>query len=64
MDYKFLADLNTEATVPELGILSRVLQNDEPVITALFGVASGEEISSHSAPTPAILIFLEGEAGV
>jgi quercetin dioxygenase-like cupin family protein len=27
-------------------------------------MATGEEISSHSAPTPAILYFLEGEANV
>lgn len=64
MDYKFLADLNTEITVPESGILSRVLQKDGSVNITLFGMAVGEEISSHSAPTPAILYFLEGEATV
>ena len=64
MDYKFLADLQTEAAIPEKGILSRVLQKDESVNVTLFGMAAGEEISSHSAPTPAILYFLEGEATV
>lgn len=64
MDYKFLADLQTEAAIPERGILSRVLQKDDSVNITLFGMAAGEEISSHSAPTPAILYFLEGEAKV
>lgn len=64
MDYKFLVDLQTEAAIPEKGILSRVLQKDDSVNVTLFGMAAGEEISSHSAPTPAILYFLEGEAEV
>lgn len=64
MDYKFLADLNTEITVPESGILSRVLQKDGSVNITLFGMAVGEEISSHSAPTPAILLLVAGTATV
>lgn len=62
MNYKFLADLQTEAAIPEKGILSRVIQKDDSVNVTLFGMAAGEEISSHSAPTPAILYFLDGEA--
>jgi len=64
MDYKFLADLETEAAIPDKGILSRVIQKDDSVNVTLFGMAAGEEISSHSAPTPAILYFLEGAANV
>jgi quercetin dioxygenase-like cupin family protein len=64
MDQKFLADLRTEITIPEKGILSRVIQKDDAVNVTLFGMAAGEEISSHSAPTPAILFFLEGETTV
>ncbi|HUA92378.1 MAG TPA: cupin domain-containing protein [Terracidiphilus sp.] len=64
MNYKFLADLQTEATIPEKGILSRVIEKDDSVNITLFGMAAGEEISSHSAPTPAVLYFLEGEANV
>ena len=37
---------------------------DDYVNITLFGFAAGEEVSSHSAPTPAILYFLEGEANV
>lgn len=62
MDYTFLANLQKEFTLPEKGILSRVLHKDENVNVTLFGFAAGEELSAHSAPTPAVLYFLEGEA--
>lgn len=64
MDYKFLANLQAELALPEKGILSHVLQKDEHVNITLFGFSAGEELSSHSAPTPAVLYFLEGEANV
>ncbi len=62
MDYTFFANLQDEFTLPEKGILSRVLHKDEKVNVTLFGFAAGEEVSAHSAPTPAVLYFLEGEA--
>ena len=64
MDYIFLANLQQEFALPEKGILSRVLQKDEFVNVTLFGFSAGEELSGHSAPTPAVLYFLEGEAEV
>ncbi len=64
MDYKFLANLQEEIAFPEKGILSHVLQKDDHVNVTLFGFAAGEELSSHSAPTPAVLYFLGGEANV
>ena len=64
MDYKFVANLQEELALPEKGILSHVLQKDDHVNVSLFGFSAGEELSSHSAPTPAILYFLEGEANV
>jgi len=62
MDYTFFANLQQEFTLPEKGILSRVLHKDEKVNITLFGFAAGEELSPHSAPTPAVLYFLEGQA--
>jgi quercetin dioxygenase-like cupin family protein len=44
--------------------LSRVLHKDDRVNVTLFGFSAGQELSAHSAPTPAILYFLEGEAEV
>jgi quercetin dioxygenase-like cupin family protein len=64
MDYTFLADLQTEFELPEKGILSRVLRKDEHVNVTLFGFSAGEALSAHSAPTPAVLYFIEGEAEV
>ena len=64
MDYTFLADLHKELAPPEDGILSRILRKDETVNITLFGFSSGQELSAHSAPTPAILYFLDGEAEV
>jgi quercetin dioxygenase-like cupin family protein len=64
MDYKFIAGLPAEATLPDKGILSNVIHKDENLNVTLFGFAAGQELSAHSAPTPAILYFLEGEAAV
>ena len=64
MDYAFLADLQTELELPAKGILSRVIQKDEHVNITLFGFSAGESMSAHSAPTPAVLYFLEGEVEV
>ena len=54
MDYKFIADLLADVNVPTEGILSRVLQKDEHVNITLFGFSAGQELSTHSAPTPAV----------
>jgi quercetin dioxygenase-like cupin family protein len=64
MDYKFIADLLADVNVPTEGILSRVLQKDDHVNITLFGFSPGQELSTHSAPTPAVLYFLNGEADV
>jgi len=64
MDYTFLANLHQEFAPPEDGILSRILHKDDKVNVTLFGFSAGQELSAHSAPTPAILYFLDGEAEV
>ena len=64
MDYAFFASLQQQFELPETGILSRLLHKDEYVNVTLFGFSAGEELSGHSAPTPAILYFMEGEAEV
>jgi quercetin dioxygenase-like cupin family protein len=40
--------------------LSRTLHSDERVKVVLFGFAAGEELSAHTAPSPAILQFVSG----
>ena len=64
MDYKFIPDLAAEFALPTDGIMSRVLHRDERLSVTLFGFSAGHELSTHSAPTPALLYFLQGEAEV
>jgi quercetin dioxygenase-like cupin family protein len=64
MNYTYFADLFREFELPAQGILSRVLHKDERLNITAFGFSSGEELSPHSAPTPAVLYFLEGEGVV
>jgi quercetin dioxygenase-like cupin family protein len=56
------SDLAAEAKVPENGILSRTLHNDDHVKVVLFGFAPGQELSAHTAPMAASLYFVSGEA--
>lgn len=63
-DYTFTPNLMNELEIPEKGIASRVLHKDERLNITLFGFSTGEELSTHSAPTPALIHVLEGEADV
>jgi quercetin dioxygenase-like cupin family protein len=62
MSYTFIRDLAQDITPPAKGILSRTLHKDDQVRITLFGFAPGEELSAHTAPHPAVLYFLQGEA--
>ncbi len=60
--YSFFASLEAEAQIPENGILSRTLYNDDHVKVLIFGFAAGQELSAHTAPMAASLYFVRGEA--
>ena len=60
--YVYARDLRLQAKVPENGILSQTLHSDERSKTILFGFAAGQELSAHTAPYPATLLFLKGDA--
>jgi quercetin dioxygenase-like cupin family protein len=62
--YTLILDLVKEAEPPDKGILSRTLFNDDRLKAVLFGFAQGEELSEHTASTPAVLHLLQGEATV
>jgi quercetin dioxygenase-like cupin family protein len=53
--YVFHPDLKDHAALPENGILSRTLQNDERTKVIQFCFAPGQELSAHTAPMPAML---------
>lgn len=63
-DYTFVPDLVSEFAIPENGISSRVLHKDERLNITLFGFSAGQELSTHSAPTPALIQVMEGEADI
>jgi len=60
--YVYVRDLRQQAKVPENGILTQTLQNDDRTKVILFGFAPGQELSAHTAPYPATLTFLKGNA--
>ena len=57
------ADLR-DITAPSSGIVSKTLQNDARSKIIQFCFAPGQELSAHTAPFPAILQFLRGQASV
>ena len=63
-DYIALNDLARQVELPVDGTLSRTLQQDERSKVVLFAFSAGQELSEHTAATPAIMHFLEGEADV
>ncbi len=61
--YSFIADLATQIPdIPSDSIISRTVYSDEVVKAVLFGFAAGQELSEHTASSPAILHFVKGEA--
>ncbi len=64
MNYTFIADLLAGDETPKEGILSRVLKKDEHANITLFRFSSGQELSTHSAPTPAVIYIVNGEAEI
>ena len=62
--YKVIADLAHSVALPPDGTLSRTIHQDDHLKAVLFGFAAGQELSEHTAATPAIMHFLSGEADV
>lgn len=60
--YIFHEDFTAHAPMPENGILSRTIQNDERSKVIQFVFAPGQELSAHTAPMPAMLYFASGDA--
>jgi quercetin dioxygenase-like cupin family protein len=64
LPYTHISDLAKEVRLPDKGILSRTLFNDDRLKVIQFGFAQGEELSEHTASMPAVLHFLQGEATI
>ena len=61
-EYTLIPNLETEVQIPENGILSRTLYNDDHVKVVIFGFAVGQELSAHTAPMAASIYLASGEA--
>lgn len=62
--YTYVANLAAEITVPENGILSRTIQDDERTKVVAFGFSKGHELSAHTAPMPAVIYMISGSASL
>jgi quercetin dioxygenase-like cupin family protein len=59
----YLAELDQAmTTIPPDSIVSRTLFSSERLKAVLFGFASGQELSEHTAAVPAVLHFVRGRA--
>ena len=57
--YELLTDLASQIEVPTDGTLSRTIHQDERLKAVLFHFSAGQELSEHTASTPAVMHFLE-----
>lgn len=63
--YTYFADLASQIPeIPPDSIISRTIHSDDKVKAVLFGFASGQELSEHTASQPALLYFVQGEAAL
>jgi quercetin dioxygenase-like cupin family protein len=62
--YTYLEHLSRQVEAPRDGTLSRTIHQDDRLKAVLFNFSPGQELSEHTASTPAVMHFLEGEADV
>lgn len=62
--YTLVRDLLAHQPIPEDGILTRQVYDDEKLRVVMFTFSAGQRLSEHTAGTLAILHFLSGEAAV
>jgi quercetin dioxygenase-like cupin family protein len=62
--YTFITELGRDLSPPAEGIHSRTLYADDRLKVVGFGFAAGEELSEHTAQTPAVMHFIRGEASL
>ena len=62
--YTLIQDVTHQSEPPADGTLSRTLHQDEQLKAVLFNFSAGQELSEHTASTPAVMHFLNGEADV
>ena len=63
-DQSTIVDLRAPVETPADGIVSRAIYSDDDVRVVLFSFAPGQQLSDHTAPMPATLEVVEGEADI
>jgi quercetin dioxygenase-like cupin family protein len=63
-NYTLITDLVNRLQPPQDGTLSRTIHQDDRLKAVLFSFSPGQELSEHTASTPAIMHFLQGDADV
>jgi len=62
--YTMFGDLLATVEQPVDGTLSRTVFQDDRLKAVLFAFAAGQELTEHTASTPAVMHFLHGHADV
>jgi quercetin dioxygenase-like cupin family protein len=62
--YTLVAGLAESIETPTEGTLSRTIFQDDRMKAVLFSFSAGQELSEHTASTPAVIHFLAGECDV
>lgn len=62
--YTYLNLLDSGASVPPNGILSRTIHDGASLRVVVFTFAEGQELSEHTAARPAVLQIMQGRARV
>jgi quercetin dioxygenase-like cupin family protein len=63
-NYTAIPNILEAIAVPEKGILSHTVHNDTNVKIIVFGFAPGQELTAHTAPMPAMIQILRGDAEI
>jgi quercetin dioxygenase-like cupin family protein len=62
--YTLIQNLATHQPIPEDGILTGQIFDDDKLRVVLFTFSAGQRLSEHTASTTALLHFLSGEATI
>ena len=60
--YTLIQNMGEHQDIPQDGILTRTILDDDQLKTVLFTFSKDQELSEHTASMPAVLHFLEGTA--
>jgi len=65
LGYTYLSNIAREIKIiPKASIVSKTLLNNESIKVLLFGFATNQELSEHTASMPAIIHLLDGKADI